>query len=197
MAYSFVSRFFIASFSLAAVIPIAGCGGGGRNPFLAPENSCGSQGNVFSIDTGSQLTYTPGVDAGYYMTYVGNGEWHLEWACDTDVSSYGCNFTGTIIADTPTQGPNATCVACESNDVLTVGPDSQLGPAGEAQMIIQFNTITTTAYDGTDFFATPGSTVYFDIQVDGEYHPELVFLSSAGALASPLCVPFQLTPTAP
>jgi hypothetical protein len=178
---------------------LAGCvfSNSGRDPFLDPPNSCGSRGNVYAVDTGAQLAFTEGVDAGYYITYLGGGEWHLEWTCDTRVSQYGCNFTGTIIADEPSEGPNAVCVDCESNDIMTVSEDSARGPAGEKQMIIDFDTITSTAVDGVDFFAVPGTTVSFDMDVDGIYHPELVFLSSAGALSSPGCVPFALTPTKP
>jgi hypothetical protein len=132
-----------------------------------------------------------GVDAGYYVSYLGGGHWHVEWTCDTRVSAYGCNFTGTITAPAPAQGANATCVQCESNDSLSVGPD------GASGMRIDFDTITTTGFDGVDFYTTAGSPVTFDLQVDGNSRPDLVFVPSSGAATSPVCDPLTLTPDAP
>ena len=114
-------------------LPITGCVANNNLDDGPPPNSCGTAGNVFEIDDNASISYTPGEDAGYYATYLGNGAWHVEWTCDTKLSAEGCEFTGTITADTPTSGPNATCYDCESNDSVTVAPTTN-GPAGEAQM---------------------------------------------------------------
>jgi hypothetical protein len=152
---------------------------------------------VDEIDTGASFSYTPGIDAGYYVSYLGGGHWHVEWTCDTKLSAAGCNFSGSIVADTPAQGPNASCYQCEGNDAATVGPSASPGPSGEAQMRVDFNTVTTTATDGVDFVTTPGSTVSLDLLVDGLEQPDLVFFVSRGGSASPSCGGFELTPNTP
>jgi hypothetical protein len=143
------------------------------------------------IDRGAALTYAVGVDAGYYVSYLGDGHWHVEWTCDTRVSAYGCNFTGTITAPAPAQGPNATCVMCEYNDGLSTGVDT------DGNMRIDFDTVTTTGTDGVDFYTTAGSTVTLDLLVDGTSRPDLVFVPSRGASRSPSCTPLALTPDSP
>ncbi|HTR51568.1 MAG TPA: hypothetical protein VMJ10_12720 [Kofleriaceae bacterium] len=144
----------------------------------------------YEIDTGASLSYTPGVDAGYYLAYNGGGAWHFEWTCDTKLSAEGCNFTGAITAPTPTGGLNATCFQCEAEDELTVTPN---GPTTE----IDFNTITSTGIDGVDFATTAGSSVHIDLQIDGLYQNDLVFIPSGGAAANALCNPVDLAPSSP
>jgi len=144
----------------------------------------------YEIDTGASLSYTPGVDAGYYLAYDGGGAWHFEWTCDTKLSADGCNFTGTITAPTPTGGLNASCFQCEPEDELSVTPQG-------AQTEIDFNTITSTGIDGVDFTTTAGSSVHVDLQIDGLYQNDLVFIPSGGTAANALCNPVDLTPSSP
>src|SRR6516225_7778758 len=115
---------------------LAGClYGGDRQSVSCPSDP------AYEIDTGATLSYTPGVDAGYYIFYGGQGAWHMEWTCDTKLSASGCNFTGTITAPTPPGGLNASCFQCEPGDAITVTPQG-------AQTQIQFDTITTSGIDG-------------------------------------------------
>jgi hypothetical protein len=174
----------LASLLASACLLDTGGGGDPSIPACAAPTSA-------EIDNGASLTYAVGVDAGYYLSYLGGGHWHVEWTCDTRVSAYGCNFTGTITAPAPAQGPNATCVQCESNDILNVGADGATG------MKIDFDTITTTGLDGVDFYSTPGAAVTFDLLVDGSERPDLVFVPSGGRSVSPTCAPLILTPDTP
>jgi hypothetical protein len=143
------------------------------------------------VDTGATVTYTAGVDAGYYIDYKAGGHWHLEWTCDTKLSAYGCGFTGTITVDTPASGVNATCVMCEpAQDSLTVTPQG-------TQTVLAFDTVTTTGVDGVDFFAVAGNTIDVDLHVNGLYQDDLVFLPSGGGVANATCMPIGLTPNKP
>lgn len=165
--------------SLVLLVPLAGCiiegsGGGGPSCPLAPS---------YEVDTGASIAYSPGLDAGYYITYGGAGHWHLEWTCDTKLSATGCNFTGAITAPSLA---GATCFQCEPEDRMTVAQDT-----------IQFDTITTSGIDGVDFSATPGSAIHIDLLIDGLYQNDLVFVPSRGAAESALCNPADLVPSTP
>jgi hypothetical protein len=143
------------------------------------------------IDTGATLTYTVGVDAGYYLSYATGGHWHFEWTCDTKLSAYGCDFHGTILADTPAAGVNATCFQCEpAQDELSTAPDG-------TQTDITFDTLTSTGVDGVDFDSVPGHGVNVDVLVNGEHQDDLVFIPSNGGAVSPACTPVELLPSSP
>lgn len=140
-------------------------------------------GTSYAIDTGASIGYTVGVDAGYYVAYAGAGHWHFEWTCDTKLSAQGCNFTGTITAPAVS---NATCYQCEPNDLLNVTATS-----------LVFDTVTSTGIDGVDFTTTPGAAIHVDLQIDGLYQNDLVYLPSGGRTATPACMPVELVPSAP
>lgn len=143
------------------------------------------------IDTGASIDHAAGIDAGYYARYTAGGHWHVEWTCDTKLSATGCNFTGTVFADTPAAGAAApTCTQCEPDDILTT---SQQGGTTR----IDFDTITSSGIDGVDFDAIPGHTVELNLLIDGLYQNDLVFVPSAGRTAIPRCMPLDLTPSVP
>jgi hypothetical protein len=171
------------------VLPLGGCftssGGGGGG--ISPQ--CEKQTTV-TIDTGASLTYTVGVDAGYYFTYGAGGAWHAEWTCDTDLSDLGCNFTGTINVDTPAGGAGVTCFNCEPEDQLTTAVSG-------SQTVINFDTITSTGIDGVDFNGVPGDPITIDIQINGIYQNDLVFIPSLSRAASAPCMPLDLDPSTP
>ncbi len=148
-------------------------------------------GETYAIDVDQTYQYSPGVDAGYYLTYVGAGQWHLEWTCDTALSAAGCVFSGSIIADAPPSGPNASCFRCEPDDSLVASA------GGPGQMQIDFDTDTTTGIDGVDFTSVPGHPITLDLQVNGLYQLDLVHFISNGADLAPACSPFALAPAAP
>jgi hypothetical protein len=154
-----------------------------QNSDDAPDQlTCGAPVS-FTIDVGASIDHTAGIDAGYYASYNTGGNWHLEWTCDTKLSAEGCNFTGTITAPATS---TATCYECESDDILTAN-----------QGDIEFNTITSTGIDGVDIVTPPGSSILVDLQINGIYQDDLVFLPSLGETQSPACMPITLVPSAP
>ncbi len=174
-----------------ALVTLSGCWL--NDTASAPPPIACPAGTTYLVDTGATLSYSPGVDAGYYVAYEGRGHWHLEWTCDTKLSAYGCNFTGTVTAATPAGGTGATCFDCEpSQDILTVTDNPQSGDTS-----MHFDTITTSGIDGLDFTTTAGSTIHADLLVDGAYQTDLVLLPSGGTVASPTCLPVDLAPTSP
>jgi hypothetical protein len=168
-----------------ALLVLGGCfSGQNGGPLCDPEPA-------YQIDTGAGVTYTVGVDAGYYLSYTAGGHWHFEWTCDTKLSAYGCDFHGTIVADTPAAGVNASCYKCEVNeDELATAP---LG----TQTQITFDTLTSTGIDGVDFDSVAGNSVSVDLLVNGIYQTDLVFIPSGGATANPRCMPANLAPSTP
>ena len=164
--------------SLVLCLALTGCiiEGNGGPPSCPVDQS-------YEVDTAATIAYTPGVDAGYYITYAGAGHWHLEWTCDTKLSATGCNFTGTISAPSVS---GATCFQCEPEDRMSASATA-----------IQFDTITTSGIDGVDFTTTPGSAIHIDLLIDGLYQNDLVFVPSRGSAISATCNPADLVPSSP
>jgi hypothetical protein len=163
---------------LGFLVLCVACGNSNNGP-SCPANTS------YKIDTGATLSYTPGVDAGYYISYGGGGHWHFEWTCDTKLSAQGCNFTGSVTADTPV---TATCYMCEPTE------DQMSTTVQGASTTIDFDTITAGGIDGLDFTTTDGSSIYIDLQINGLYQNDLVFIPSGGRAANALCNPVDLTP---
>jgi hypothetical protein len=175
-------RLAIVSISLTGCI-IEHDGGGGPPPESCINASA-------PIDTGASIDHQAGVDAGYYAQYTTGGHWHFDWTCDTKLSAIGCEFSGTIFADDPGGGINATCFQCEPQDVLTT---TQVG----TQTRIDFDTGTSTGLDGVDFTSIPGNAVKIDLQINGIYQNDLVFLPSGGQTLIQPCMPIDLLPSTP
>jgi hypothetical protein len=171
-------RFMIAG----ALLP--GClFGNNKSDQCLPEQA-------MTIDTGASVDHAAGVDPGYYASYTAGGAWHLEWTCDTKLSAQGCNFTGSIVVDTPAGGAKATCFQCEPEDILNV-------TQGATQATIDFDTVTSTGIDGVDFVGVPGHSISIDLSINSLYQNDLVFVPSLGRTAVPDCMPIDLTPSAP
>lgn len=156
-----------------------------ETPPPPPPSGCDEP--TYAIETSAALSYLVGIDAGYYASYAPGGAWHFEWTCDTDLSAEGCEFTGTILAP---GGGNATCFRCEANDVLTATTDGTTAT-------LQFDTLTSTGIDGLDFIATPGAPIEIDLQINGLYQNDLVFIPMGGAALEPTCMPARVAPTSP
>jgi hypothetical protein len=178
----FASLVVTVACSLTACWDDGGAGGG------PPADQCAGV-TAYEIDTGASLSYTPGVDAGYYLSYPGSGAWHFEWTCDTKLSADGCNFTGSVLVPTLTSGPS--CYMCEADDMVS----SQ--PAAGGQTEIDFNTETSTGIDGIDFATTPGVSININLQINGLYQNDLIYLPSGGTSANAVCNPVDLTPSTP
>jgi len=152
-----------------------------------PGPTCSSE-PTYTIDTNGVIDHEAGVDAGYYAEYDGDGAWHFEWTCDTDISALGCEFSGSIIAQTPPGGVNAAGYLLEGDDVLSTTAEGD-------QTEIDFDTDTSTGIDGVDFDAVPGTAVEIDFQINGIDQNDLVFIPSNGAAANPSCMPALLQPS--
>lgn len=175
--------------SLALAVALTGCWTDAGPAGGPPPDECAGV-TSYGIDTGASLSYTPGVDAGYYLSYPGSGAWHFEWTCDTKLSAQGCNFTGTITV--PNSNPNPSCYMCESNDMII---EPTAAPGGETQF--GFNAETSTGIDGIDFTSTPGASIHIDLQINSLYQNDLIFLPSGGVAATADCNPVDLTPSSP
>jgi hypothetical protein len=145
---------------------------------------------TFTIDTGASIDHTAGIDAGYYAEYNGAGIWHFDWTCDTKLSAIGCEFSGTITAPTPASGVDATCFDCEPDDILTTSTSG-------SNTVIDFDTLTSTGLDGVEFTTAPGASVEINLQINGIYQNDLVFLPSNGQTTIPTCMPLVLAPSSP
>ncbi|HET9624877.1 MAG TPA: hypothetical protein VFP84_26095 [Kofleriaceae bacterium] len=181
-------------FLLAALLPITACvvehdHHNGGLPDDPSDDVCATADQLV-VDTGASVSYAVGVDAGYYAFYTGNGHWHIEWTCDTKLSALGCNFTGSITYDTATSGAKPTCFNCEADDIVDTSTQG-------AQTRIDFDTLTSTGIDGLDFESVPGHPVQLDLEIDGFVQNDLVFVPSQGRTRSPVCMPLELTPSAP
>jgi hypothetical protein len=185
MAMRVLLACFIASVTTGCFAP-AGDDDTGPGP-----TSCDPE-PTYEIDTNASITHTAGVDAGYYAEYDGAGAWHFEWTCDTDLSSEGCTFSGSIIAPTPASGDvGATCYECEADDQLSTQP------ASPSNTEIDFDTDTSTGIDGVDFTTTAGASIEIDFQINALYQNDLVFLPSGGETSNPTCMPAYLSPSTP
>jgi hypothetical protein len=187
MAMRVLLACFIASVTTGCFAPAGSDDDTGPGP-----TSCNPE-PTYEIDTSASITHTAGVDAGYYAEYDGAGAWHFEWTCDTDLSSEGCTFSGSIVAPTPASGDvGATCYECEADDQLSTQPASTSGDTE-----IDFNTDTSTGIDGVDFTTTPGASIEIDFQINALYQNDLVFLPSGGETSNPTCMPAYLAPSTP
>ena len=59
--------------------------------------------------------------------------------------------------------------------------------------VITFDTFATDGLDGLDFTVSGSDTVYFDLLIEGQRQPSLIFFPSGGAQTGPAAVPFGLS----
>jgi hypothetical protein len=141
---------------------------------------------VYTIDTGSSLSYTPQVDLGYYLAYEGSGHWHIEWTCNkmTTAPDGACLFSGsvTLYRNTPT---SVTCTGCTQAPTVT----------GTS---LSFSQVTTTGNVVLDFNdPVPGNTIQVDLSFDGAPSPQITNLPSGQQRTVAQAMPCQLTPSTP
>ncbi len=149
---------------------------------------------TYRILPGASTIVSPGTQAGYGMTANTGGAYRAVWTGDSNVSGQYTSFTGTIF--TPGSfsdfAPGCADNSCplESGDEI----DAPVDVVGGGQQI----TFTTTATDGLDGvdFAVTLEPVQFDIQINGNYYPDLVFFpdtDNGGQISTPSTIPFGLT----
>jgi hypothetical protein len=150
--------------------------------------------DTYHIDPGASLLVTPGTQAGYGVLANVGGSFRLVWTGDGAATGSFSNFTGTVwttsVIESVVPGCSDGSCALESGDIVSA-PTAVTGGYR-----VDFDTVTATTLDGFDFFVTTESVtqpVYFDLLIDGQRQPSLVFFSSSGAAATAGTDPFGLT----
>jgi hypothetical protein len=150
--------------------------------------------DVYLIQTGAGIVITPGTQAGYGITSGGNGSFRLVWTGDGTSTGQYREFFGSVVTDgtfvSITPGCGGQC-STDPGDYISQ-PYSVAG--GQR---VDFDSFNVNNLDGFDFVVTGGALgngepAYFDLYIDGVYHPELVDFPSGGAQSSPQVIPFGL-----
>jgi hypothetical protein len=169
------------------------CGGGVcTTGSIGLPSSAGAP--VYQIDSGASLLVEPGVQAGYGVLANVGGSFRLVWTGEAATTGTYTTFSGTVwttaVIDSVTPGCAGQSCALEAGD--SVG--APLGVSGGYR--VDFDATATVGLDGFDFTVTAESAnqpVYFDLYIDGQRYPQLVFFSSAGQAATTASLPFGLT----
>src|SRR5215468_11027148 len=143
----------------------------------------GSAGDVPIYDTtAGDLGFAPGIDAGYYIVSNGQGGWAIQWTADARLIGGGAaTFDGKLTCMGTGSFANVATVAFEADDKLSLPRPAE----------IDFQSVASTGFDGLQFTAGRDG-VTFDITIDGERRPDLVFFLQNGRLVTPATVPFIL-----
>ena len=136
---------------------------------------------IYDVSAGD-LGYAPGIDAGYYIVSNGQGGWTIQWTADAKLIGGGAaNFDGKLSCMGSASFSHVATVAFEADDSMTMPKSSE----------IDFSSVASTSFDGLQFTAGLEG-VTFDITIDGERRPDLVFFLQGGRLVTPATVPFIL-----
>jgi hypothetical protein len=155
-------------------------------PTVGPPDTGGAQ--VYHIDPGAGVVVQPGTQAGYGITANFGASYRIVWTGDGVTQYrefYGSLWTSGVFTSL---SPGCEAQACPlgANDYVSQPYDISGGQR------IDFDTFATSGIEGFDF-AVSLEPVYFDLYIDGQHYPELVFFSSAGAQSSTAGFPFGLT----
>lgn len=158
--------------------------GGGAAPYDGGAQAKVAQAD---IDAGEQIDVTPGEGAGVFIEYETGGTWHLFASCDTKVSNTQCEWDVVATVAAGEQIDSFSGDDLETNDAII--------PIDEGIRLIA---TTGLDLDGFYFDAPPGSTVRFDVFLDGGPVPRFVNWVGGGALnrGAPTN-PIDLEPSAP
>ena len=145
--------------------------------------------DTYSIDPGGSVVVQPGTQAGFGITANVGGSYRIFWTGDSGTSGTYREFTGTVWTtgqfDSFNPGCGGVC-PLENGDVVS---DPQTVSGGQR---IDFDTIATDGLDGFDFTVTV-EPVYFDLTIDGQRFPDLIFFPSGGVQSNAGTDPFGLT----
>ena len=155
--------------------------------YIGPQRTSPSQ-SPFSINTTatqivpvediiftSPPTYTPAVDAGYYLWQDKyEGAWHLRWSGDSIKTKY---YYGKITVNS--SFTSAISYNFEPDDALQADATT-----------VTFSGYAGAGEDGIDFVIPQGSEVYFDLHVDGIQDPLMIHIGPNNS--SPNQLPFAL-----
>lgn len=171
-----------------AMAGLVGCGypGGGGN--VQPSVPVGAPTHLIQVGAGTVVQ--PGFQAGYGITANVGSSFRIVWTGDAAASGTYTTFQGSVFTTghflTQDPGCRGGC-ALEGGDYVSTPLAT---PGGER---IDFDTTATTGLDGFDF-STDSEPVYFDVLIDGQRYPELVFFTdgTTGTMASAASLPFGL-----
>jgi hypothetical protein len=147
---------------------------------------------TYRILPGAATVIAAGSNPGYGITASLGGSYRAAWTGEGSGITYN-NFTGTIF--TPgsfisiTPGCSDGSCALESTDYV-YNPTNVVGGGQQ----FQFDTVASLGVDGVDFVVSL-EPVEFDLLIDGQRYPSLVFFTNTdtGAVSSPTEIPFDLT----
>ena len=173
-------RIFIACLVLSACYGVDPGPPGSSAPIA---RASGSVGDVPLYDTqAGDLGFAPGIDAGYYIVSNGQGGWAIEWTADARlIGGTAANFDGTLSCMGTAAFGNVATKSFDAGDTMSMPRPTE----------IDFSSVASTGFDGLQFTAGPEG-VTFDITIDGERRPDLVFFLQNGRLVTPATVPFIL-----
>lgn len=180
---------------LTTTLGIAACGG---DRYTRPGGAGGpvpSGGNtpVYRIAPGVGTVVEPGFQAGYGIAANLGGSYRLIWTGDSNQSGTYREFFGSVY--TPgnflqvVRGCNGNVCALERADILS----SPVVTSGGQR--IDFDAFAYDNLDGFDF-VVDAEPVYFDLYIDGQRYPQLVFFPATdrgGQISSVDGFPFGLT----
>jgi hypothetical protein len=164
-----------------------GCGASGPPPPGVPVPIAQASGSadglpIYDAQPGD-LAFLPGIDAGFYVVTDGRGGWSLQWTGDARrFDGAPRAFDGQLRCRDGSLG-NVVTQSFESDDALTLVSATE----------VAFTSIASTGWDGLSFRASPGPDgLLFELTVEGQRRPDLVFFLQNGQLVSPARMPFYL-----
>jgi hypothetical protein len=153
-----------------------------------PPNTGGAP--VYPIDAGAAIAIQPGTQAGYGITANVGNSYRIIWTGDGNTSAQYREFYGSVW----TSGAFATVTPGCSDGSCPLGSGDYISQpyaiAGGER--VDFDTFAISNIEGFDFTVTT-EPVYFDLYIDGQHYPDLVFFSSGGIVSSTASFPFGLT----
>jgi hypothetical protein len=168
---------------------------GGRciDPTFTPAPAA----DVYHIDAGAGVTVAVGTQAGYGITAASTGSsFRLVWTGDGTATGQYREFYGSV----STAGTFTTITpGCGGICQLNSGDYVSQAYAVSGGQRVDFDAFNVNNLDGFDFTvaggggAVPGEPVYFDLFVDGQHQPTVVFFTSGGQQSGPAAIPFGLT----
>ena len=126
---------------------------------------------------------------GMYIEYQSGGTWRLQFGCDTASSNLDCRWSVRALTLDFSTIRSSDASGLDGDDRFSTSSDGQLG----------LDTVTTTEIDQVSFEVDPGTSMGFDIWLEGEAYPNrYVYWISDGGLNQGISSPsFNLSPSEP
>lgn len=120
------------------------------------------------IDTGATLEAVPGEGTGIFVEYLGNGDWSVWTACDTEISGYTCIF------DLYVSGEGLGFVD---------GFDLEGGDyVDDSSSTAQLHFETDYDFDAAEFSTFTDEPLYFEAYLDGAPETQFTFWTWGGEI---------------